>query len=105
MSAKEATARIKINHLLEAAGRRFFDDSNGPAKICLEPRVKDTSADLDELGENCEKTTNGFSDFLDKSRNGGARKGKVLLVNAGQIFEKGDPKDFIPEGGLERIAA
>ena len=33
-SMKEATARIKINKLLEAAGWRFFPDSNGPANIC-----------------------------------------------------------------------
>ena len=64
MSAKEAIARIKINNLLEAAGWQFFDDLNGPANICLEPKVKVTSAVLDELGENFEKTTNGFIDFL-----------------------------------------
>jgi len=28
----------------------------------------------------------------------------VLLVNASQIFEKGDPKNFIPEDGIARIA-
>ncbi len=32
---KEATARIKINRLLEAAGWRFFDDKSGPANIVL----------------------------------------------------------------------
>ena len=35
MPAKEATARIKINRLLEAAGWRFFDDANGRANIAL----------------------------------------------------------------------
>ena len=35
MSAKEATARIKINKLLEAAGWRFFADGNKPANIQL----------------------------------------------------------------------
>ncbi len=29
---------------------------------------------------------------------------RVLLVNASQIFEKGDPKNFIPEAGIQRIA-
>ncbi len=29
MSNKEATARIKVNRLLEAAGWRFFNDDNG----------------------------------------------------------------------------
>lgn len=32
------------------------------------------------------------------------RQGKVFLVNASQIFEKGDPKNFIPDDGIERIA-
>ena len=64
MSAKEATARIKINHLLEGAGWRFFDNEHGQANICLEPKVKVTSAALDDLGENFEKTSNGFIDFL-----------------------------------------
>ena len=40
MKKKEASARIKINHLLEEAGWRFFDDENGPANIQLEPNVK-----------------------------------------------------------------
>jgi len=31
-------------------------------------------------------------------------QGKVLLVNASQVFEKGDPKNFIPEAGIQRIA-
>lgn len=33
MKKKEASARIKINHLLEEAGWRFFDDENGPANF------------------------------------------------------------------------
>jgi len=37
---KEATARIKINKLLEAAGWRFFPDAKGPANIQLEPKVR-----------------------------------------------------------------
>ena len=36
---KEASARIKINKLLEAAGWRFFADGKGPANIQLEPNV------------------------------------------------------------------
>ena len=32
------------------------------------------------------------------------RKGKVFLVNASQVFEKGDPKNFIPIDGIRRIA-
>jgi len=64
MPDKEATARIKINKLLEAAGWRFFQDGNAPANIRLEPSVTIKSADLDALGDNFEKTTKGFVDFL-----------------------------------------
>ncbi|HBO13819.1 MAG TPA: DNA methyltransferase [Halieaceae bacterium] len=32
------------------------------------------------------------------------RQGKVFLVNASQLFEKGDPKNFIPDDGIQRIA-
>ncbi len=64
MSAKEATARIKINKLLEAAGGRFFADGNGPANIRLEPSVALKPSDLDALGENFEKPSKGFVDFL-----------------------------------------
>ena len=35
----EATARIKINTLLEAAGWRFFADGDRPANIQLAPSV------------------------------------------------------------------
>ena len=33
-----------------------------------------------------------------------ARKGKVFLVNASQVFEKGDPKNFISTDGIKRLA-
>jgi len=61
---KEAAARIKINKLLEIAGWRFFTDANGPANIQLEPSVTVKKQDLDALGENFEKATKGFIDFL-----------------------------------------
>jgi len=61
---KEAAARIKINKLLEAAGWRFFADAKGPANVQLEPSVKLTAQALDALGENFEKASKGFIDFL-----------------------------------------
>lgn len=64
MSDKEATARIKINKLLEAAGWRFFQEGDAPANIRLEPSVTIKSIDLDALGDNFEKATKGFIDFL-----------------------------------------
>ncbi|HEX5010775.1 MAG TPA: DEAD/DEAH box helicase family protein [Planctomycetota bacterium] len=64
MSEKEATARIKINKLLEAAGWRFSPQGDQPTNIRLEPSVTLRSADLDVLGDNFEKTSKGFVDFL-----------------------------------------
>jgi len=64
MANKEATARIKINKLLEAAGWRFFREGSAQASIRLEPSVTIQSSDLEALGENFEKTGKGFIDFL-----------------------------------------
>lgn len=64
MTNKEAAARIKINKLLESSGWRFFPDGDKPANICLEPNVKLSTSQLDEMGNNFEKTSNGFIDFL-----------------------------------------
>ena len=47
-------------------------------------------------------TAPGIVLFLNKAKPK-ARKGKVFLVNAGQVFEKGDPKNFIPDDGIARI--
>lgn len=64
MPKKEATARIKINRLLEHAGWRFFDDENGKANISLESNITITKKYLNELGADFEKLANGFVDFL-----------------------------------------
>src|SRR5574344_2136147 len=61
---KEALARIKINKLLEDVGWRFFDTEEGRANIQLEPNVKLQQSDIDNMGENFEKTKNGFVDYL-----------------------------------------
>ena len=60
----EATARIKINRLLEKSGWRFFPEEGQPANIRLEQRVAITKTDLDALGDDFEKTGRGFVDFL-----------------------------------------
>lgn len=75
MKAKEATARIKINRLLEEAGWRFFDDLNGPANIVLEPNTKISVQQIDDLGNDFEKVSSGFIDFLLLDANG-----KPLIV-------------------------
>ncbi len=64
MPEKEATARIKINKLLEAAGWRFFPDGKLPANIQLESKVTIKVAELDAFGDDFEKTAKGFIDFL-----------------------------------------
>jgi type I restriction enzyme, R subunit len=64
LSDKEATARIKINRLLESSGWRFFAEGNSPANIRLEPTVTIKPADIEALGNNFEKAERGFVDFL-----------------------------------------
>jgi type I restriction enzyme R subunit len=64
MANKEATARIKINKLLEVAGWRFFAEGKAPANIQLEPSVTIKTQDLDSLGADFEKSAKGFIDFL-----------------------------------------
>jgi type I restriction enzyme M protein len=48
-------------------------------------------------------TAPGIVLFLNRSKPK-KRKGKIFLVNASQVFEKGDPKNFIPDEGIQRIA-
>jgi type I restriction enzyme R subunit len=64
MAKKEATARIKINILLDEAGWRFFDTPEGRANVRLENNVKINEQQWNDLGENFEKAKNGFVDFL-----------------------------------------
>mgnify|MGYP001559265933 FL=1 len=65
--SKEASARIKINKLLEESGWRFEPDNNGPANIQLEPGVK-----YSELGDDFENEKHGFIDFLLLDKDGRA---------------------------------
>ena len=60
----ESTARIRINGLLERAGWSFFPDGDKPANVSLEQGVSISSSDLEDLGEDFEKTEKGFIDFL-----------------------------------------
>lgn len=60
----EAASRIKINQLLTESGWRFFDSDEGKANIILENHIKVSEHDLNVLGEDFEKTKQGFIDFL-----------------------------------------
>ena len=60
----EATARIRINTLLEKAGWRFFPNGDRPANILLEQGATISKSYLDGLGDDFEKTGKGFIDFL-----------------------------------------
>ena len=60
----EATARVKIDELLEAAGWRFFAEGDRPANVLLESSVTITRTNLDALGHDFEKASKGFVDFL-----------------------------------------
>lgn len=64
MINKEATARIKINKLLEEAGWRFFSEGSSAANIRLEAGATLKSSDLDALGDDFEMASKGFIDFL-----------------------------------------
>ena len=64
MGQKEATARIKINKLLEAAGWRFFPIvKTARPTFSLNPHKNHPKIST-PLGENFEKTKQGFIDFL-----------------------------------------
>jgi len=62
--AKEAKARIKINKLLEESGWRLLDNKDGKANVLFENNIKITKSAIDAMGDNFEKTANGFIDFL-----------------------------------------
>jgi type I restriction enzyme, R subunit len=64
MAEKEAKARIKINKLLEEAGWSLLDDGSKKANVKFENNIKITEQAINDLGENFDKTQNGFIDFL-----------------------------------------
>jgi type I restriction enzyme M protein len=49
-------------------------------------------------------TTSAGLIFVVNHRKATERAGKILFVNASGTFEKGRPKNFIPDAGLEKIA-
>lgn len=92
---KEATARIKINRLLDAAGWRFFDDKSVPANVVLEPNVKLKPEHIQSLGADFEKSAKGFIDFLMLGNDG-----KPLIVLEAKSEDK-DPRTYMSEASRE----
>ena len=99
------TGRAAIVLDTGAASRR-----SGNAGTNKEKRVRKWFVDNDiiesvlYLPENLfyNTTAPGIVLFLNKDKEI-EKEGRVLLVNASRIFEKGDPKNFIPDEGIKRI--
>ena len=60
----EATARIKINKLLEAAGWRLLEEEGKRPNVCLEHGTEMTIEDVWSLGDDFQDTEKGYIDFL-----------------------------------------
>ncbi|MEN8253638.1 MAG: DEAD/DEAH box helicase family protein, partial [Patescibacteria group bacterium] len=62
---QEASARIKINKLLEKAGWRLLDSDEGKASVTVEDHLLvSQDAEQDTLGKDFEKVKGGFIDYL-----------------------------------------
>ena len=59
----EASARVKINRLLEASGWRLLAEGGKPANVCLKLGITIKTSAIDALGNNFEHESKGFVDF------------------------------------------
>ncbi|MEZ5106791.1 MAG: N-6 DNA methylase [Draconibacterium sp.] len=87
-----------------AASRGSGNQGNNKEKDCRKWFVdNDLIEGVIYLPENLFYNTSapGIVIFLNKAKK---HKGKIYLLHAGKEFEKGDPKNFIPADGIERIA-
>lgn len=65
MAKKEASARLKINKLLEESGWRLFNDENGRANVDVETRLNpEDKINLHHAGDDFENVKGGFIDYL-----------------------------------------
>jgi type I restriction enzyme M protein len=84
---------------------------SGSANITKEKQIRQWFVDNDliegviYLPENLfyNTTAPGIILFLNRNKPD-AHKGKLFLLNAGREFEKGDPKNYITDEGIARIA-
>lgn len=65
MAQKEASARLKINKLLEDAGWRLFNTDTARANVDVETRLNPgTKVNSSDIGEDFENIHGGFIDYL-----------------------------------------
>jgi type I restriction enzyme M protein len=86
-----------------AASRGSGNQSNNKEKDCRKWFVdNDLIEGVIYLPENLfyNTTAPGIIIFLNKNKK---HKNKIYLLHAGKEFEKGDPKNYIPESSIERI--
>lgn len=65
LDQKEASARLKINKLLENSGWKLIDDELGQANVSVENHlVADSDGAVSTLGDDFEKVGGGFIDYV-----------------------------------------
>jgi type I restriction enzyme M protein len=103
-SSLNETGRAAIVLDTGAASRGSGNQGNNKEKECRKWFVEnDLLEGVIYLPENLFYNTSasGIVIFLNKVKK---HKNKIYLLHAGIEFEKGDPKNYIPETGIERIA-
>ena len=95
-SSKAKKGDSKVATPLKLCGQEYVADTW--AMACMNMIIHDMEGTI-EIGDTFKNPK-----FRDKRAKPKARQGKVFLVNASQIFEKGNPKNFIPDDGIQRIA-
>lgn len=103
-SSLNATGQAAVILDTGAASRGSGNQGNNKEKDCRKWFVEnDLIEGVIYLPENLFYNTSapGIVIFLNKAKK---HKGKIYLLHAGKEFEKGDPKNFIPADGIERIA-
>ena len=97
------TGRDRARHRRRLPRQRQRQQEQGKSRP---PVVRRTGPDrgVIYLPENLFYNTTAPGILLFLSRNKPKnRRGKFILVNASEVVEKGDPKNFIPPAGIERI--
>jgi type I restriction enzyme R subunit len=65
MAKKEASARLKINKLLEESGWTLIDEDSKRANVDVETRLRPgEKVNINEAGEDFENVKSGFIDYL-----------------------------------------